>query len=154
MIRAAELGDVDALVALGASFLAQTPYGGLLPTEPAAIAAMMTRLIESPVGVVWVAVDRTGTLTGMLGALCFWHPLSAEWVASEFFWWVEPAARGGIDSVRLLKLTITWARAEGAVKLHMIAPQGSSVGRLYARLGFVPVETAYQLDLATLEAAA
>jgi len=88
-------------------------------------------------------------MTGMLGALCFTHPLSGEWVASEFYWWVEPHARGGIDSLRLLKLTITWARAQGAVRLHMIAPEGSGVGRLYRRLGFVPVETAYQLVLTT-----
>jgi GNAT superfamily N-acetyltransferase len=149
MIRDAVIADVDALVALGTSFLAQTPYGALLPTQPAAIAGIMTRLIESPDGVLFVSVDRAGTLTGMLGALCFVHPLSGEWVASEFYWWVEPAARGGLDSLRLLKLTITWARAQGAVRLHMIAPEGSGVGRLYRRLGFVPVETAYQKDLTT-----
>jgi len=149
VIRDAVIGDVDALVNLGTSFLAQTPYGALLPTQPAAIAGIMTRLIESPDGVLFVSVDRAGTLTGMLGALCFVHPLSGEWVASEFYWWVEPAARGGLDSLRLLKLTITWARAQGAVRLHMIAPEGSGVGRLYRRLGFVPVETAYQKNLTT-----
>jgi len=150
VIRDAGIGDVDALVDLGASFLAQTPYGALLPTAPVAIAAIMTRLITDPAGALFVSVDRAGTLTGMLGALCFTHPLSGEWVASEFYWWVEPAARGGLDSLRLLKLTITWARAQGAVRLHMIAPEGSGVGRLYRRLGFVPVETAYQLDLTAL----
>ena len=149
MIRDAGIGDVDALVDLGASFLAQTPYGALLPTAPVAIAAIMTRLITDPAGALFVSVDRAGALTGMLGALCFTHPLSGEWVASEFYWWVEPAARGGLDSLRLLKLTITWARAQGAVRLHMIAPEGSGVGRLYRRLGFVPVETAYQLALTT-----
>jgi GNAT superfamily N-acetyltransferase len=154
VIRDAGLADVDALVDLGASFLAQTSYGALLPTSRVAIAAIMTRLIESPDGVLFVAVDRAGTLTGMLGALCFTHPLSGERVASEFYWWVEPAARGGRDSLRLLRLTITWARAQGAVRLHMIAPEGSGVGRLYRRLGFVPVETAYQLALPTCEAAA
>jgi len=148
MIRDAVIGDVDALVALGASFLAQTPYGALLPTNPAAIAAIMTHLITSDDGVIFVAHLGDGTLTGMVGAMCFRHLLSGEWVASELFWWMEPAARGGLDGVRLLKLAETWARAQGAAKLQMIAPiDAPAVARVYVRRGYTPVEIAYQLDL-------
>lgn len=147
MIREATLQDVPQLVAMGESFLAHPPYNALMTSNPDAIAGIMTRLIESPAGVVFVAVDRGGALTGMLGALCFAHLLSGEWIAGQLFWWVEPAARGGLDGMRLWWLTRTWARAHGAAKLVMHAPVGSPLEHAYVRRGGVPVEVAYQFDL-------
>jgi len=147
MIREATIADVPRLVEMGVAFLASTPYGLLLATHPDRIDALMRMLVENPVGVVFVSTDRAGALTGMLGGLCFSHVLSGEWVASELFWWVDPAARGTSAGVRLLDRAEAWARDQGVVALHMIAPLGSAVAHVYTRRGYAPVETAYALDL-------
>jgi hypothetical protein len=145
-IRPATPADVPRLVELGTEFLAATAYGGLLPTVPASIAALMAGLIASPDGAVLVTEDRGGAVTGMLGVLCYTHPMSGAWVAGQLFWWRGP---------RLERAAVAWARAHGAVTFAMHQPLVATgrtgevldLGRHYAKRGYVPVEVAYHLDL-------
>lgn len=145
-IREATAADVPDLVALGVEFLASTAYGTLLPTAPDVIAGLMTGLIAAPDGAVLVTEDRGGAVTGMLGVLCYAHPMSGAWVAGQLFWWKGP---------RLERAAVAWARAHGAVTFAMHQPlintqgatHGSDVGRHYVKRGYVPVEIAYHLDL-------
>lgn len=100
-------------------------------------------LIEDDMGTVFVS-ERDGAVTGMIGMTIYSHPISGLPTATEMFWWVAPEHRG--HGLRLLSIATTWAKAAGAVELQMIAPT-PEVGRLYARLGYTLVETAYARTL-------
>lgn len=144
MIREATRADVPRLVEMGQRFLQSTPYRHVLDDNPSAMEAMASLLVTSPDGVVLVA-DADG-LTGMIGLLICAHHISAERMANEVFWWVEPETRGTFG-LRLLRAAEMWARGHGAVRMQMVAPD-TSVGKIYERFGYAPVEIAYQRRLA------
>jgi GNAT superfamily N-acetyltransferase len=141
--RPATAADVDAIVAMGQRFLAQSVYRGHLADNPGQVRTLATSLIASPEGDVLVADDGDG-LVGMLAIVAYPHHLSGEWVAGEVAFWVDPAARG--IGLRLLRDAERWARAHGAARLELIAPT-PEVERLYARLGYRPVERTYHRAL-------
>ena len=140
MIREATGADVPRIVEMGQRFLTVTPYRDLMRGNPETMAATVTGLLATPQGLVLVA-ERDGALVGMIGVLIFPHHVSGEWTAGELFWWMEPGARGG--GVRLLKRAEAWAHARGAVRMQMIAPD-EQIGQMYARLGYAPIEVAYE----------
>lgn len=142
-MRPATVADVPRLVEMGRAFLASTIYHGRLAENPAQMDALARHLIASDDGTVIVA-DHAGEVVGMIGMLAFPHHLSAERIAGEVFWWVEPAHRG--CGVRLMKHAEQWAKAVGAVRMQMIAPS-PDVASLYQRLGYTPIEVAYERTL-------
>ena len=152
-IRAATLADVPALVAMGRRFRAETAYRDLLAESVPQLTAMATRLVEGPASVVLVAEggagDRdadaaAGALVGMIGLVVFPHHLSAERIAGEVMWWVDPAARG--VGIALLTAAERWAAEAGAEAIHLIAPADAEarLEPLYTRRGYQPFERAYQ----------
>jgi GNAT superfamily N-acetyltransferase len=143
-IRPATLADVPRLVAMGRAQLAAT-YGDAVADNPAQLEAVATQLVTMPAGAVFVA-ERDGAVVGMIGLVEFVHHLSGLPTVGEVMWWVDPAARGG--GLALLRRGEQWARAQGARVLQVAAPQGTTVGTLYARRGYAPVETTYQRTLA------
>lgn len=143
MIRPAVASDIPRLVEMGLHFIRSTSYAQTLRENPAQMAKTATSVIAAQNGVVLVAEDSSG-LVGMIGLMAFPHHLSGDLVAGELFWWQEPSARGA--GVRLLKAAEAWAREQGALMLHMIAPTGQ-VGRVYQRLGYQSCEIAYQKEL-------
>lgn len=147
MIREATADDLDTLVRFGCEFHREM-YAGILACNPVQFKAIGQHLIENPDGTLLV-LERAGEPMGMLGALCFTHPLSAEWIAGELFWWCQPSARG--DGLKLLRAATQWAQGRGASRLQMVAPN-DRVGELYRRLGFEKIETAWQLTLEPLSA--
>lgn len=138
MIREAVLADVPRLVEMGCRFVRDTPYVEDIPANPDQLDRLARWLIDGG-GIVLVS-ERDGTLTGMIGAVRFVHPMSGQATVSEVFWWVEPEARG--DGVKLLKRVERWAREHGVERMTMIAPT-PEVGRLYNRLGYHATETSY-----------
>lgn len=129
---------------MGTHFIAQTEYATQLPCRPARMRTLLDRCLEGDGTIVLVAEAPDGALVGMIGALVSEHPYSGERVASELFWWVEPAHRGhGRD---LMKAAEAWARDQGAARFQMVAPN-ARVGRLYERFGYTAVETLYQRSL-------
>lgn len=144
MIRPATLPDVPRLVALGRRFLAESAYAGRLADNPAQMQAITEQLITQADGTILVATQG-GVVVGMIGMLCFPHHLSAERTAGEVFWYVDPDHRG--SGVRLLKAAERWALEQGARKIQLIAPS-APVGHIYARLGYTPIEVAYQKEVA------
>lgn len=142
MIRDATAADVPRIVEMGQRFLRESHYAGVLSENPAQMASTAAWLIAEDAG--FVAVDERGALVGMIGALLFRHHFSGELIAGEVFWWVEPASRGG--GIRLMRRAEAWARARGAQRMQMIAPD-AQVGQLYARLGYDPIEVAYERAL-------
>ncbi len=143
-IREAVPADLDALVAMGCRFLASTSYRGLIRENPDQMRALATHLVSGEDGLMLVA-EVDGALVGMIGCFMFPHPLSAERIASEVCWWVDPGQRGA--GLKLLRQAEQWARGRAAVAFQMIAPD-ARVETLYTRLGFTKVETAYQKRIA------
>ncbi len=142
MIRAATLEDVPRIVEMGQRFR-ELIYRDLLADNPVQMRAISERLISGDDSVILV-VEKFDRVIGMIGMMLFDHFLSAERVAGEVAWWIEPEDRG--DGLRLLLAAETWARDNGAQKIQMIAPN-ERVGKLYRRLGYMPIETAYQKAL-------
>ncbi len=143
-IREAVDADVTALVALGLRFLRETTYRADVAENPTQMAIFLEMLIAGPQGLVLVA-DGAGGPVGMIGVLIYTNPLSAEVMASEMFWWMNPEQRG--MGVRLLKRAEQWARAQGATKMQVSAPT-AAVAQLYERLGYHELERAFQRSLA------
>ena len=142
-IRAATLADVPRLVALGRQQLAAS-YGDAVADHPAQLTTLVTHLLTTPTGAVFVA-DRDGVVVGMIWLLLTVHHASGVPTACEVSWYVDPAARGA--GLGLLRRAERWAAEMGAEVIQMVAPatdQGARVGRLYARRGYAPLETSYQ----------
>lgn len=144
-LRDATLDDVPRLVAMGQHFLHSTPYRSVITDNPAQMSAMATMLITSENGLLLVA-DEGGVIVGMIGVFLYAHHLSAERIAGEVFWWVEPSKRGSLG-IRLLRGAERWAVAQGVDTMQMIAPN-PEVAQIYHRLGYAQVEVAYQKRIA------
>lgn len=140
MIRGARLDDIPALIRMGKKFR-HAAYRRHLAENPEQMRRMAAQLIGAD-GLLVMEHDRE--ITGMLGFLVFPHFLSGELVAAEVFWWVEPQHRG--DGLKLLREAERRARAAGAKRMQMIAPN-QRVASLYSRLGYEFVESAYQRSL-------
>mgnify|MGYP001576396753 CR=1 FL=1 len=143
MIRAAVFADIPRLVSMGERFIAETSYCGKLASNAQTLAALMHRLISHEDGTVMVSLEE-GSVTGMIGAFVYEHPMSGERIAGEAFWWVEPEKRG--CGVRLMKAVEAWANDRNAVRLTMIAPT-DKVARLYRACGYDKLEEHYQKDI-------
>jgi GNAT superfamily N-acetyltransferase len=143
LIRHATEADLDQIVAMGLEFLA-TVYGQKLPAppDPARLKATATWLLEDATTRALLVVERHGQLAGMFGIHVHEHPMLAQRIASELFWWVNADRRGKFDGMRLLAAAREWAMAAGASALHMVAPD-YGIERLYERLGYHKVESAY-----------
>jgi len=143
MIRRAVASDRDAVVDLGLRFLRETAYAGRIAENVGQMESLADALIGSDRTVIVVA-ELDGALVGMIGMVANAHHISGEPIAGEVMWWVNPESRG--IGVRLLRAAEQWAREQGAVKVHMIAPD-AQVGELYQRLGYEAIETTYQRSL-------
>lgn len=139
-IRDATHEDVPALVAMGVTFFGSSVYGDHYAMDAARLTGLAHLLIEAEHGIILLAETDAG-IVGMLGMLLYEHPMAAEVIASELFWWVNPEARG-TWGVRLLKRAETWARAHGATILQFVAPN-PAVGHLLSRLHYAPLEQTY-----------
>lgn len=146
MIRPARLEDVDAIVAMGLRFQAETDYAQHLRANPEALRTLAVGLITSEVGTIFVA-EREGSVIGMLAAATYVHPMSGELVAHELCWWMRPGARGDRTALALVREAERWAVSRGAAVFQMVAPT-DRVGAFYEALRYAPVERLYQRRLA------
>jgi GNAT superfamily N-acetyltransferase len=128
---------------MGARFISETDYAGIISVNPDRLSASVKAVADNPDGVILVS-GSDATITGMIAMLAYDHPFSGERMAFEVVWWVEPEARG--DGVRLLRAAEDWAMEQGIGKMQMVAPN-ERVGALYERMGYLPVETSYQRTL-------
>jgi len=142
--RPATVGDVEAIVAMGERFRAQTPYARRVVANPEAMRALAIRLVSDPDGLIQIA-ERDGVAIGMLAAIVYTHHISGARVGGEIAWWVDPEARGSVG-VCLLKDVERWARRAGAETFEMIAPT-PRVEAIYTCLGYEPVERTFQRRL-------
>lgn len=144
-IRLAELRDVEAVQAMFAEFVRSTQYQKYVGVNPEYSVRTIERLITNDDGALFVA-EAGGELIGMLGLAVYEHPFSGEIVATEAFWWLNPARRG--HGVHLLRRAEKWAKEKGARALSMMAPcDKPRVAEIYEALGYESVELIYQKDL-------
>ena len=141
-IRAATGEDVPALVGLGMHFLG-TVYRSVIVPDPVALETLALHLLAGEASTILVA-ERDDDVIGMIGMLVYPHPMSGVRTAAEVMWFVREGARG--SGMKLFRAAETWARAQGAQQLQMVAPN-SAVGRVYQRLGFMPIEQLFQRSL-------
>lgn len=135
MIREATEADIGELVSMARQFHASSQYGRWCHFSGSAVTEMLEGLIASPEAAVFVTDDLSGAIGGSVAP----SHVSGDLTAGEYFWWVNPDARG--SGGRLLIKFENWARAQGAVHLAMIAPEDATdVHELYARRGYMPVE--------------
>jgi GNAT superfamily N-acetyltransferase len=139
-IRRATLEDQDALLRMGQRFIAETCYRDIIVGDPAALRRLVAQLVEGAASALFVSETAEGILSGMIGLFIFSHHISGQPTAVEVFWWTEPEHRG--HGLALLREAERWAKGMGAVAIQMIAPT-DEIGRLYERLHYRKVETAY-----------
>lgn len=143
--REAVLADVPALVAMLRQFIGSADYGHYLADNAAAAERLITRMVTSDTMRVFVVTLPTAVV-GMLGVTLYAHPMSDEVMASEVFWWLDPAHRG--NGVWLLRRAERWARSCGAVRMQMMHPVSKPrVGEIYEAVGYSRLEVSYQKDL-------
>ena len=138
MIRWATKEDVPALVGMAKQFLSEH-YAETLPFNAASMATLLTGLIENPSGFLLVS-EQDETVTGTIGILVYDHPFTGLACSSELFWWVDPEARGGLDSMRLLRHAEKWVKTNRIPWMHLVAPN-ARVKVFYKRLGYSELET-------------
>lgn len=143
-IREATEADVERVLEMSCLFLALTPYGRLVQPTYQSLLTLIGVVMAN--GVILLA-DAHGHTVGMLAIANFPHPLTGEPYADEVAWWVDPEHRKGRAGFYLLRACEDWARQNGLSMIKMVAPFGTDIGKFYERLGYVPVETAYQKTL-------
>lgn len=140
-IRDAVPADSDRIVAMATAFLAESAYGRLFPADPDRLGLLLQMCLE--LGAIFVAETEDGVI-GMLAVVALTDPIGGVRYADEIAWWVEPACRTGFAGPRLLMAAQNWALARQCAFLKMVAPiDKPAVGEFYARVGYVPIETAY-----------
>jgi GNAT superfamily N-acetyltransferase len=118
MIRAATIDDIPVLLVLGELMHAESPRFSRLRFSPERLAGTLSHLIGNPDGFLWVAC-RDGRVVGGLAASAWQHWASTDLIASDLALFIEPASRGSLAPVRLVKRYREWAVERGAVIRQM-----------------------------------
>lgn len=85
------------------------------------------------------------TLIGGLGATIAEDLNTGARTANELFWFVDAAHRQGPGAFRLVREFERWGDAHDATDfrlVHMLGPKGERFPKIYARLGYRPIEVA------------
>ena len=138
MIRWATKEDVPSLLVMAEQFMGEY-YAETLPFNAESMTTLLEGLIDNPSGFLLVS-EQEGKAVGTIGVLVYDHPFTGQACSSELFWWVEPAARGSIDSMRLLRHAEKWVKTNRIPWMHMVAPN-DRLKSFYKRLGYSELET-------------
>jgi GNAT superfamily N-acetyltransferase len=100
---------------------------------------------------VWLAEDD-GKIVGIAGALLYPMYFSpSSMVVQELWWWLTPQVRGKGAGKAMYDTIESWAIANNATALFMIALEDDRVGKmanLYTRKGFRPMERTFIREVA------
>lgn len=138
MVRAATLEDIPALLEMGREFAGDAGVIDRTGWSDEAATNLLVFLVESDDGVLLRSDD------GMIGGHVAPHPFNpATRMFVELFW----KARDG-NGRALLSAAEDAAKARGAIKSLMVGMDDMDrTKRLYARLGYEPIETHYMKEL-------
>lgn len=90
------------------------------------------------------------TLAGGLGGMVTPDLLDGRLLATEFFWFMDPAHRTGTGAIRLLHAYEAWAKEKGATEVrmvHLVGNHDDQLGRIYQKLGYGLIELNYRKPL-------
>ena len=138
MIRWATKEDVPSLLVMAEQFMGEY-YSETLPFKAESMTTLLEGLIDNPSGFLLVS-EQEGKAVGTIGVLVYDHPFNGQACSSELFWWMAPEARGGIDSMRLLRHAEKWVKTNRVPWMHMVAPN-DRLKSFYKRLGYSELET-------------
>lgn len=139
-IREATADDLEAVVALGLRFARESEYARMPITESSIRTLAAWMFAHGAI----LLTHKDGVAVGMVGVSVLPHMLTGRLYGAEVFWWCNPEARG--HGLRLVKAAEAWAREHGAETMQFVAPN-ERVERLYTRLGYTQIETAFEKDL-------
>lgn len=120
MIRVATPLDLDAIMELGQSIGLQSEFQRGVTLDVAHMRTVAEKLLASS-DVVIVVAERQHQVIGMLGVAIYPHLLSAQTMAAQLFWWVQPEHRDGVGR-HLLTAAEQIVKDRGAHALQMTAP--------------------------------
>ena len=146
VVRPFEAKDVPALLKFGRNFHNSTPIKDEIPFDVNSLADFIANSYDSETVRIWVA-EVNGELVGSCAATIY--PMYFNYnglVSQELWWWLEPKARGSGAGKALYNAIEDWSREKGAIVLFMIALNNDTVetmGKLYARSGFKPMERTF-----------
>ena len=106
------------------------------------------RALTSEIGVIFLDVDPSGTVTGGIGGIVSPEPLSGRLTAIEMFWYTAAGRRGA--GIKLYNRFKQWAREQGATRLAMIylpCSMPDEIKRFYEREGLSLLEMHYEGEL-------
>lgn len=137
MVREATFDDIPAIMALGREFADEAGVTARVGWDDASVWDLLAGMIESPDGILLVSDN------GMIGGVVYPHPFSGMRVFVEMFW----RAKDG-QGTALLAAAEAAAKARGAERMFMIAMDDMErTRRLYARIGYAPVEVQFMKEL-------
>lgn len=141
-VRRAIHADIPALLRMGRAFFEESGFEAESSYDEASVTATLTHLLDGG-GAVFIA-EKNGRAVGIAAALAYPFYFNTNCRAGqELFWWLDPAHRGGVLGVRMLKAMEKWARDEGCHTFMMISLPSlteSPAAKLYARMGYRPSE--------------
>jgi GNAT superfamily N-acetyltransferase len=146
-IRPATVEDLASLEPLAREFYASSEALKRFDTD--LFVSTWIRLLDAN-GVIFLLEDA-GAIVGALGGVLYGDPYSGDAIATEFFWFVSAAARGGRGGIQLLKEFEAWARDRGALEIrmvHLLDSMPEKLARIYKHFGYRPIEVHYGKELA------
>ena len=140
MIRRAEVRDLPQLVRMAAQFVGEAHPDA--PVDAAYLDSSFRAMLAAGSHLVLV-LDVDGAARGVFCAAAARSPWSPVSAAIELGMWIDPAHRGGMAVLRMLRAYVAWAEDMGCIRASMTALPGRSLDRLYSRCGFQPDEINY-----------
>ncbi|WP_137972002.1 GNAT family N-acetyltransferase [Pseudomonas sp. F(2018)] len=147
MIRAATAGDIPRIIELG-RLLHRTSRYANHAYDDEVVGRSLQELIDGS-GVVFVA-ERDGVVIGALLGGITEQWFSTDLLAFEYAFFIEPSARHGIISMRLVNALTTWAELRGAKYLQIGVTTGINVegtSRFYRANGFSDAGRFFEKEL-------
>lgn len=145
MIRKIKYSEMFSLTRVPAeAFFAESGISGELDFQH--FADSWDDLIHRNAGVVLVNENENGA-NGIIGGIFSRCLMTGDPIATECFWWISKDLRG--KSPAGMRLFLAWEnimRAKGAKRIYvgnLHAVNHDDMQKLYARLGYTPLETHY-----------
>lgn len=113
-IRQATLDDLPALINLGELMHAESPRFSSITFSPVRLGHTLARLVQSPMGFVWVTETDEGEVVGAMVATAFQHWASDDLMTTDLALFLASDHRGGTAAARLARKYHQWGRDLGA----------------------------------------
>lgn len=147
MIRPAEERDVEELVSLGRLLHDLSSYREFGYSDEK-VAKLLSQLIASPDGCVFVSEQRGEIVGGFAGGITEqWF--STDVVAFDLSLFLHPQKRSGFTAIRLVRAFIAWAKSKGAREIQLGITTGMNedgTSELYRSLGFEHRGTLFRME--------